>query len=126
MTKKIDFKVFNGECIWVNVSAAQGIRRRLVWSAKRTCYEDPPSGPMYEARRMARRGAKRLSKAFSSLQAAREWRERRAEHVPPEAPVAIGVSGYTLDQLVLDFKRVPYNQLSEGTRIIYDRVFRAL
>jgi integrase len=117
MTKKFDEKAFQGKLIWTPVPGHRGIRRRCHWNEAKLRYEDPPSGPLYEARRVEKTGSERLSKAFSSLREAREWKERRT--VEQAAPTTIKT--YTVEELVRDFKAKRYPFLSEGTIILYER-----
>lgn len=126
MTKKFNLKVFNGRYIWRPVTGSRGIRRRYAWNETKACYEDPPNGPLYEARRIDTAGGNRVSKTFSLLQHAREWKERRNQNGHSETKRVVINNGYTLKQLIIDFKAKRFPLLSEGTVIFYERLFRSL
>lgn len=66
---------------------------------------------------MEGRGGERVSRTFNSLQAAREWRERREVNPTPELPAA----RYSVAELIRDFKLRRYPFLGEGTVILYER-----
>lgn len=124
MTKKFDFKTFLRPQIWAPVAGAQGIRRRFAWNASRARYEDPARGSMYEARRVNGR-KKRVSKVFSSLHDAREWRRSyEVTNFSNSAP-APNSHGKTVDELLHEFKKLRFPKLTEGTRINYESVFPA-
>ncbi len=124
MTKKFDSKSFCGKLVWVSVPNQRGIRRRFAWHDLKRRYEDPLCGPIYEARRVAGRGKNRVSRTFGALQPAIEWKDRRSlepidqslVHAPPKAEYSVG-------QLIKDFRTKRFSFLSEGTVIIYERLF---
>jgi integrase len=125
MIKKCHLNLFSGKLIWVSVFGSGGIRRRYAWNEARSRYEDPPNGPLYEARRQERHSSKRTSKTFPLLQLAREWKERRVEETVMYAPILAEANVYSIAQLIDDFRKKRFSDLSEGTIIIYERVFKS-
>ncbi|MGE0526767.1 MAG: tyrosine-type recombinase/integrase [Bdellovibrionales bacterium] len=122
MTKKIDPKVFKGALVWAPVAGHKGIRRRWAWNEAKLRYEDPPGGPQYQARRVSELASGREARCFSSLQGAREWKERRNVQVETQNTTATCEhAGYTVADLVRDFKAKRYPFLAEGTVILYER-----
>jgi|GEM_PF-4855852 len=124
MTKKFDPKKLTKKMIWVPVAGNRGIRRRYVWNQVKERYEDPPSGALYEARRTAHRGGERVSRTFPSLQESQSWKEHRLfEAIEQEAQVQ---NGYRLSDLISEFRSKRFPLLSEGSVIIYERLFKSL
>jgi integrase len=120
MKEKFNINKFESYRKAVPVAGSPNIRRIYIWSKEKQRYLDPPRGKKYEARLSVKATGKRDSQAFNLLEDARDW-----IHGKPTISSNL-TSGYTVSDLLDDWRRLGWSHLSKSTRIFYNRMFNTL
>lgn len=116
MKEKFDPNKYLGPRRFVQIVGSPNVRRLFCWDKQKQRYVDPPRGNKYEARRSLRGLEKRECKTFESMLDARDWLSGVI------TTRQIEVAGYTIIDLIKDWRSLGWGHLSRSTKIFYERM----